>query len=78
MQYICQPERIGITAGSINEESVKGQLPKVGEHIFVEEGEKAGWYDIPDDKTPRSRRFDEPFQKKLDAWRNLLVAPGLE
>ncbi|KAG9235461.1 Mss4-like protein [Amylocarpus encephaloides] len=38
MQYKCEPETIGITVGSIEEESVRGPLPRVTSHIFVEGG----------------------------------------
>lgn len=41
MLYMCQSDVIGITAGSIDEESVRGSLPKISEHIFV--SEKASW-----------------------------------
>jgi hypothetical protein len=71
MQYKCQPDIIGITAGSIDEESVNAALPKVSEHIFVEKGEKAGWYEIPDDKIPRFSRFPPRFQKKIEEVKNL-------
>ena len=76
MSYLCQPERVSISAGSIDEKSVKGKFPKIDENIFVGEGQKAGWYNI-DDKLPKHRGFDAPFQKKLDKWRELLRAPGL-
>jgi hypothetical protein len=56
MQYQCSKETISITAGSIDEKSVKGKLPKPDHHIFVEDGEKAGWYDI-EDKLPKSFKF---------------------
>lgn len=77
MQYNCQPDMINITAGTINEESVKSPLPKVEYHIFVEKGEKAGWYDLPEDKIPRYARFATEFQRKIDAWRKVLSEPGL-
>ena len=77
MQYKCQPDMIHITAGTINEESVKGPLPKVEYHIFVGQGEKAGWYDLPEDKIPRYARFTAGFQKKIDEWKKILNEPGL-
>ncbi|KAE9375425.1 DUF636 domain-containing protein, partial [Stipitochalara longipes BDJ] len=69
MQYKCQPELISITAGSIDEDSVKTTLPNLSEHIFVEEVEKAGWYELPDDKVTRYSRFPPMFQKKIDEWK---------
>ena len=76
MQYKFQPGRISITVGSINEESVKGQLPAVGCHIFVAEGEKAAWYVIPDDGIPRYSHFPIEFQKKIDARKLEVRASG--
>jgi hypothetical protein len=78
MQYKCQPDLISITAGSIDEESVNATLPKVSEHIFVEKGEKAGWYEIPDDKIPRFSRFPPRFQKKIQEVRAYLLVPNSE
>ncbi len=60
---------IGIPASSIDETSVKGVLLKPDHHIFVAEGEKASWYDLPEDHLPKSSRFTTGFQKKIDAWK---------
>ena len=57
MQYKSNPDRISITAGSINEESIKGALPKIKEHIFVDQNKKSGWYDLPEDDLPRVRNI---------------------
>jgi len=38
MLYYASKERISVTAGTIDEESVRGTLPKVSEHIFVRKG----------------------------------------
>jgi len=76
MQYNCQPGIISIAAGSIDEDSVKTTLPKVSEDIFVEEVEKIGWYQLPNDKIPKYSRFPPGFQKKIDDWRKTLLAPG--
>jgi len=65
MVYDHQKESISIAAGTIDEGSVKGKLPKTGHHIFLEE--KAGWYDLPDDETGRYAKFRAPFQERLDA-----------
>jgi len=78
MTYHCQPERVGITMGSVNEETVKGALPKkVDVHIFVGESSKPGWYELPEDHTQRFPKFTPPFQKKIDAWKQVFLAPGL-
>lgn len=76
-RYKCSPETISITAGSIDENSVRTTLPKVSQHIFVEKREKAGWYDLPDDKIPRYSKFSSGFQRKLDEWKKVVLAPGL-
>jgi hypothetical protein len=77
MQYKCSPESISITAGSIDEDSVKTALPPVSLHIFVEKGEKAAWFELPDDKIPRYSRFSPRFQRKIDEWKKAVLAPGL-
>lgn len=57
-----------MTAGSIDEESVKGTLPEVKLEIFVSEG-KGRWYDVKDEgKWPRYEGFTEGMQRKIDAW----------
>lgn len=68
MQYSFEPEKIYTTAGTIDESSVKGELPKPSSHIFVAEDEKARWYDI-EDRLPRTERFSQAFQKKIDNWK---------
>lgn len=77
MQYKCRPGLISITAGTIDEDSVKKELPKISEHIFVENGKKAGWYDIPDDKILRYSKFPPSFQRKIEEWKKVVPAPGL-
>jgi hypothetical protein len=77
IEYKCSPDTISITAGSIDEKSVRTTLPKVSQHIFVEKGEKAGWYELPDDKVPKYSKFSSGFQKKIDEWKKVMIAPGL-
>lgn len=77
MQYKCDPEVIGLTAGTIDEKSVKGRMPKIETHMFTAKGEKAEWYDLPEDKVPKYQTFECGFQKKLNAWKKVLTAPGL-
>ncbi|TVY19030.1 putative lyase [Lachnellula arida] len=67
MQYKWEPEVIHLTAGTINEQSVKGNMPKIGQHLFVQE--KAGWFSLPDDEVPKCQTFGSGFQKKLEAWK---------
>lgn len=58
---------MGIVAGSIDEKSVKGELIKPTEHIFLEE--KAGWYDLPEDGLGRFERFSNAkSDKRIKAW----------
>jgi len=75
MQYRFQPGFISITAGSIDEESVKKELPKMSEHIYLDE--KAGWFEMPDDKIPRYAKFPLTFQGKIDEWKKGGLAPAL-
>jgi len=75
MQYRCQPGFISIAAGSIDEKSLKKELPKISEHIFLEE--KAGWYEVPDDKIPRYSKFPPEFQGKIDEWKKVESTPEL-
>lgn len=37
MTYKCEPETTYLTAGTFDEDSIRGQLPKVTEHIFLED-----------------------------------------
>lgn len=67
MAYHCQPERISVAAGTIDETSVHGNLPKPSMHIFLKE--KAGWFQLPEDGLDRWEEFSTPFQEKLDRWR---------
>ena len=65
MKYHCEPDDIGITMSSIDEQSLKLPLPKPKGNIFV--GQKASWYDIPSDQV-QCVRFNAEFQEKLDLW----------
>lgn len=69
MQYNCQPDYMSFAAGSFDEERIQGELPAVGEHIFVGEGSKAIWDVLPDDQISRYPEFPSSFQKKLDDWK---------
>lgn len=70
MKYFCD-ENIGVAAGTIEEGSFAKRrgdgVEKVTEHIFM--GEKAGWYEVPEDGVKRWEGFSEGFEKKLRAWK---------
>lgn len=55
MKYKSEPELIWITAGSIDEGSLKGKLPFPSQHIFLKE--KAPWYQLPNDGIARYQGF---------------------
>jgi hypothetical protein len=76
MQYKFQLGLIHLTAGTIDEDSVKTSLPKVTDYVFVEEVEKTGWYEVPNDKVTKYSKFPPRFQKKIDDWKKALLTPG--
>lgn len=51
MAYHFQADAICLTMGSVDLESLKVEVPKVGNHIFVKE--KAPWVVLPDDGAER-------------------------
>ena len=53
-----------MAAGTIDDSTLKGDLPRVPVHIFVEE--KAIWHDLADDGGPRYARHEPEFQENLD------------
>jgi hypothetical protein len=76
MQYRCEPETIYLTVGTFDK--VKGELPKVEMHIFTEGGKKiGGYYDIPKDDVPQYAKHRDGFEKKLSAWKETFLGPGL-
>jgi hypothetical protein len=68
MQYNCQPGRIHIAVGIVDESSLGDNLKSLRpeEHIFVGYGKKASWFDVPNDGLCRWDGFDDAFQAKLD------------
>ncbi|OBT63907.1 hypothetical protein VE03_05966 [Pseudogymnoascus sp. 23342-1-I1] len=67
LRGLWEPGEVCIVAGSIDEGSVKGELMKPTEHIFLEE--KAGWFDLPEDGLERFERFsNEESDKRITAW----------
>lgn len=77
MQYKCEPNNIGLTVSSIDEESVKGVIPPVGAHIFLDSMQKIGGFEIPKDNTPKYGKFTKRFQETVDTWKRGLAGPGM-
>jgi hypothetical protein len=67
MWYKLDPDSIAVTMGSIDEDTVKGELPSANKHIFLKE--KAMWYVLPDDGLERYETFPKNFQKMIDEWK---------
>jgi hypothetical protein len=69
MQYTHKPYRIGFLIGMIDESSLGDNLEKLRpeKHIFVGEGKKASWFDVPDDGLSRWDGFEASFQEILEA-----------
>ncbi|KAI1455327.1 Mss4-like protein [Annulohypoxylon moriforme] len=67
MKYHCRPDGTSITMGLVDDRNVVGQMPKIKEHIFLDE--KVAWWDIPsDDGTSRHEGFNEYFTRRLKDW----------
>jgi hypothetical protein len=64
MRYYCQIDRFSVTASSIEE--CKVPLPKLGEHLFV--NERASWYEIQDDGVERFDGMPPGFDIKMQQW----------
>ncbi len=62
LTYFCAPEWTAIPAGTVDQ----GEVPASKGHIFL--GEKAAWYELPDDGLERCEGYSSFFQKKLDSW----------
>jgi len=77
MQYKCEMEVIGLTVSSIDEESVRGKIPDVGMHIFVDQVVRIGGFEVPKDDIPRAGRLTKGFQRTIEAWKKGLAGPGL-
>lgn len=67
MTYYAQPDTIAVAAGTIDEESVKGELAKLDSHIFV--SEKSGWFRLPDDGVKRYEKFPPGYEDALETWK---------
>ena len=67
MTYYALPDTISVSAGTIDEESMKGRILKPDNHIFV--GEKADWYTLPDDGLKRYKEFPPGITDALENWK---------
>lgn len=76
MQFKCEQEFISISVGTFNEDSIKGKLPDVTSHIFVESMGRTSGYKLPDDNVPKYAKFTTSFQKRLDNWKKALTVDG--
>jgi ubiquinone/menaquinone biosynthesis C-methylase UbiE len=61
MVFKSSPQEISLAWGTVNLESLEAAMPKVKQHIFVEE--KVPWESLPDDGAPRWQGF---LEKQLD------------
>ncbi|KAK2763886.1 hypothetical protein FQN54_009504 [Arachnomyces sp. PD_36] len=71
MQYISEPDMIGIPAGTIDDESLKEggekkELPRPAHHIFLRE--KASWFEVPDDGLERWEGFTAEMEELYNLW----------
>lgn len=66
MTYRFEENSIWLTLGTIKEASPP-PVAGVSSHIFW--AEKASWFVVPDDGTPRHDQFGPDGQGKLDGWR---------
>ena len=67
MKYNCYPEVTDIPMGSVDDESVKGQLPTPPEEIFLKE--KAGWWRLVEKgEVTRYESGPESFGKNMESW----------
>ena len=74
MKYACEPEKMSIAAGTIDEESVERGLGQATAHIFL--SQKAGWYTVGEDGLKRWDRFSDDFQVTLEGWKKVKKGTG--
>ena len=56
-----------MTVGSVDEESVVGEIPRTKEHIFL--SQKVKWWGVEqDEELEMYERFDDSFQKVMEEW----------
>jgi hypothetical protein len=68
MSYHFENDDVGIALGSVEEDSVRGEFPKVAKHIFLGEMGTLVGYLVPDDGTERWEGHTDVFQKLVDKW----------
>jgi len=70
MRYKLEYDTIGLTLGSVDEESMGNEKVKeafkLQQHIFV--SQKAWWYDVEKDDLPCEDRFTGHFEEDMKAW----------
>lgn len=71
MRYKHQPQNIGVTLGTIDEDSVASpavkDLLQLDQHIFM--SQKVSWLNIDNDGVPKYARFTSgDFEEKMEAW----------
>lgn len=69
MMYHCEPNSIGIAAGTIDEGSLPAgkEVGKPIAHIFLKE--KAGWEVLGEDGIERFDEFSEGFADVMKEWK---------
>lgn len=76
MKSHLELDSIDIAAGTIDDDSVEGDLVPVSAHIFV--SQKASWFAIGQDGLKRWDRFTGGYQLKLDEWERKRKEGGKE
>lgn len=67
MRYHCRPDGTSVVMGIVDDEQVVGTMPAVKEHIFLQE--KSPWWPLSEgERWARHDAFNEPFQRRLQAW----------
>ena len=72
MQYDFRKEKIYIAMGTVDDESVVGELPQLGEHIYVGKGEHASWEVQLDDGVNRMQGIGVDFEREVSEYRQKL------
>lgn len=68
MSYVFEADWVGITLGSVHEESLQGEFPKIGKHIFLKEKAKIGGLELADDGAKRWQDHTDVFAKQIEEW----------
>lgn len=71
MRYKHQPQKVGVTLGTIDEDSIASpivkDLLKLDQHIFI--SQKVPWLNIDNDGVPKYARFtSSEFEENMAAW----------